>query len=103
MLPRYQRCDRPESSAAFWVGLGGAAPDSRGLEQIGTSADCSERFLPSYSAWYELIPAGPVELPLSVAPGDTLSAEVSAHGLAQWIEQRFLTPRLPPSRDPVTG
>ena len=74
------RCDRPESSVAFWIGLGGATRHARGLEQIGTSADCSDTLMPSYSAWSELIPAParPVELPISVAPGDTITAQVAA-------------------------
>jgi Peptidase A4 family len=76
------RCERPNSSASFWIGLGGATATADGLEQIGTAADCSENFLVSYSAWYELIPvpAAPVQLPLAVRPGDTLSAEVSVRG-----------------------
>ena len=69
-------CNRPESSSAFWVGLGGASSDSRALEQIGTVADCSDRALPSHSAWYELFPSPPVELPLRITPGDVVSAEV---------------------------
>jgi hypothetical protein len=85
------RCDRPESSAAFWVGLGGAAADSQGLEQIGTVADCSERLTPSYSAWYEIIPAGPVEVPINVAPGDTLAAEVNANNGLVSLAIRNLT------------
>src|SRR5262245_63631158 len=62
------RCNRPNSSAAFWIGLGGATASATGLEQIGTSADCSESLLPSYSAWYEIIPqpAEPVELPIAI-------------------------------------
>jgi Peptidase A4 family len=74
------RCDRPGSSVAFWIGLGGATARADGLEQIGTTADCSGDLLPSYSAWYELIPAPavPVELPITVEPGDTLSATISA-------------------------
>jgi hypothetical protein len=40
-------CNRPASSAAFWVGLGGANRNSAALEQIGTSADCSARALQS--------------------------------------------------------
>ena len=70
-------CNRPGSSAAFWIGLGGARAGSKSLEQIGTSADCSERAVLSYSSWYQLFPAPPVELPLSVAPGDRLTASVS--------------------------
>ena len=74
------RCDRPSSSVAFWIGLGGATRHARGLEQIGTSADCSDTLVPSYSAWSELIPAParPVELPVRVAPGDTITAQVVA-------------------------
>jgi Peptidase A4 family len=74
------RCDRPNSSVAFWIGLGGAARSATGLEQIGTSADCSDTLVPSYSAWSELIPvpAHPVELPISVAPGDKITAQISA-------------------------
>lgn len=70
-------CNRPGSSAAFWVGLGGANRNSDALEQIGTSADCSERALLSHLAWYQLFPAPPVELPLAVRPGDTISARVA--------------------------
>lgn len=73
-------CNRPGSSAAFWVGLGGATADSEALEQIGTSADCSDRALVSYSAWYQLFPAPPVELPLTIRPGDTVSAAVAVRG-----------------------
>jgi Peptidase A4 family len=74
------RCDRPSSSVAFWIGLGGATRSATGLEQIGTSAGCSDTLVPSYSAWSELIPvpADPVELPISVAPGDTITAQISA-------------------------
>lgn len=70
-------CNRPGSSAAFWVGLGGTRAGSKSLEQIGTSADCSERAVVSYSAWYQLFPAPPVELPLRVEPGDQLTGEVT--------------------------
>jgi hypothetical protein len=74
------RCDRPNSSVALWIGLGGATRSARGLEQIGTSADCSDTLVPSYSAWSELIPvpARPVQLPISVAAGDTITAQVAA-------------------------
>jgi hypothetical protein len=73
-------CNRPGSSAAFWIGLGGARANSRSLEQIGTSADCSDRAVVSYTAWYQLFPAPPVELPVTVAPGDHLTAEVTVSG-----------------------
>jgi peptidase A4-like protein len=69
-------CNRPGSSAAFWVGLGGANVDPQGLEQIGTSADCSERADLSYSAWYELIPSPPVDIRLKIHARDTIEAGV---------------------------
>jgi hypothetical protein len=67
-----------ETYSATWVGLGGAAQSPRGLEQIGTAADCTRSGHAAYSAWYELIPAGPVELRLRVHPGDEMSASVTA-------------------------
>jgi hypothetical protein len=84
-------CNQPGSSAAFWVGLGGASRTSNALEQIGTSADCSERALPSHSAWYQLFPASPVELPLAVRPGDTISAKVAVNASTVTLALRNLS------------
>jgi hypothetical protein len=64
------------SYAAFWVGLGGVT-GSGGLEQTGTEADCQNGHA-SYSAWYELLPDGSVQVPVAVNAGDTMSAEVAA-------------------------
>jgi Peptidase A4 family len=63
--------------SAFWVGLGGLATNSQGLEQTGTEADCDARGGAHYSAWYELVPAGSVTLRLRITPGDTIKAIVS--------------------------
>jgi hypothetical protein len=84
-------CNRPGSSAAFWVGLGGASANSAALEQVGTSADCSGSALAAYSAWYQLFPAPAVELPLSVRPGDTIAAEVAVSGRTVTVELRNLS------------
>lgn len=84
-------CNRPGSSVAFWVGLGGTSSGSQELEQIGTSADCSQRALLSYSAWYQLFPAPPVELPLTIRPGDRLAARVAVDARAVTVELRDLT------------
>jgi hypothetical protein len=81
-------CNRPESSAAFWVGIGGAERDSRALEQIGTSADCSVSASSSYSAWYQLFPAAPVAIPVVIRPGDRVSARLSLRGRAVELELR---------------
>jgi hypothetical protein len=61
------------------VGLGGFTKRSHALEQVGTEADCSGRGSSSYS-WYELLPAGEVNLPLKVHPGDRMSASVTIDG-----------------------
>lgn len=65
------------SSAAFWVGLGGYDPASNALEQLGTGADCDgSSKTPTYYAWWELVPAPSVRIPLPVKPGDTITAAV---------------------------
>ena len=46
----------PNSSAAFWVGLGGSSDAATGLEQTGTGSDCSNGTA-KYYAWYEILPA----------------------------------------------
>ena len=69
------------SSAAFWVGLGGYDPSSTSLEQLGTGADCDGATrVPTYYAWWELVPASSVRIPLAVKPGDTISAAVLVDG-----------------------
>jgi hypothetical protein len=66
--------------SASWLGLGGYHTTSTALEQIGTEADCTARGTPSYTAWYELVPAAPVDIHLTVKPGDTVSASVTVSG-----------------------
>ncbi|MGZ8633258.1 MAG: G1 family glutamic endopeptidase [Solirubrobacteraceae bacterium] len=67
--------------SAVWVGLGGLHTTSRALEQIGTEADCAGG-KGYYSVWYELVPDAPVQLKLTVKPGDTISASVTVSGHA---------------------
>ncbi len=69
------KCDSGQSYSAFWVGLGGASGNNA-LEQTGTQADCSSNGQTDYYAWYELVPAAPVRLNLSISPGDHISARV---------------------------
>jgi Peptidase A4 family len=69
------------SSSAFWVGLGGYAESSNSLEQLGTGADCNgDSTTPSYYAWWELVPAGSIQIPLPVKPGDKITAAVLVNG-----------------------
>jgi Peptidase A4 family len=65
--------------SAYWLGLGGLHTTSTALEQIGTEADCGGGKA-TYSAWYELVPDDPVNLKLTVRPGDTISAAVTVSG-----------------------
>lgn len=70
-------CSAPRSAySAFWVGLGGFRRQARGLEQIGTEADCRPSGAAVYTAWYELLPAPAIPLGLAVRPGDQMSAQV---------------------------
>ncbi len=69
------------SSSAFWVGLGGYDEDSNSLEQLGTGADCDgDTTTVSNYAWWELVPAGSVKIPLKIYPGDTITAAVVVNG-----------------------
>jgi len=69
-----------EGYSAVWVGLGGYGEGSRALEQAGTDADCTRSGHASYAAWYELLPAAPVSVRLTVHAGDQLVAAVTISG-----------------------
>ena len=69
-----------ETYAAFWIGLGGYAGLSNGIEQIGTEADCTPKTGPTYSMWYELYPAPSMPIQLEILPGDAITASVAVVG-----------------------
>lgn len=73
-------CSSGETESAFWVGLGGDDSQSDALEQAGTEADCTSTGKATYYAWYELLPAAPVRLGLTVDAGDHISTTVSVGG-----------------------
>src|SRR5436190_1824338 len=60
------------SYSSFWVGIDGY--NSSTVEQIGTSSDISNG-VPTYYAWYEMYPKYPVNLSMSIEPGDTITAK----------------------------
>jgi hypothetical protein len=68
------------SSAAFWVGLGGADSSSQTLEQIGTEIDCASDGTQRHSAWWEVVPSPSVPIRMTVAPGDRMTAAVLVTG-----------------------
>jgi len=79
-------CDSTSTaSAAFWVGLGGSSDTATGLEQTGTGADCSNGTA-KYYAWYEILPAASVEVPLKVKPGDQITTSVNVNGTTTLVQ-----------------
>jgi hypothetical protein len=76
--------------SAFWVGIGGASQRSSALEQVGTQADYVHGHA-IYYAWYELVPRAPVKLPVSVSPGDHISARVTVNGTRVSVSLTNLT------------
>jgi hypothetical protein len=79
-------------AAAFWVGLGGNSSDSSSLEQLGTSVSCDgSSTTPTYEAWWEIVPAASVPIPLKVRPGDRINAAVLVNGQTVTMSLKNLT------------
>jgi hypothetical protein len=97
------KCTSGQGYSSFWVGLGGSSggsssasdagswadpssgmgsdsSSSTSLEQAGTEADCNASGSPTYSAWYELVPSGPVTVDMAVHPGDHITSKVTVDG-----------------------
>lgn len=75
------------TDSATWVGIDGS--NNSTVEQIGTDSNCVFTPLagPSYWAWYQMYPSGPVVIgavPANypVYAGDSMSASVTATGTA---------------------
>jgi len=77
--------------SAVWVGLGGYRANSNALEQVGVDADCSSSGRAHYDSWYELIPAGPVSVPMAVHAGDDMTGSVTVHANHVTLRLRNLT------------
>jgi hypothetical protein len=73
-------CSSGQGYSSYWVGLGGASGQSQALEQTGTEMDCSGSGSGSHHAWYELVPAGPVNLDLNISAGDHMTGKVTVNG-----------------------
>lgn len=81
-------CSTSAGHASFWVGLGGSGASDSGsgaLEQAGTAVDCDASGNATHTAWYELLPASPVQLDLTVSAGDHMSTSVTVNGSAVTI------------------
>jgi len=72
-------CSGGDGYSAFWVGIGGSDQGSQALEQVGTQSNCLGGQT-QYYAWYELVPAAPVKLDLTISPGDHIASRVTVNG-----------------------
>jgi hypothetical protein len=78
--------------SAFWVGLGGYAEGSPALEQLGTAAECDGTVpVPHTFAWWEIVPASAVPIPIKILPGDTITAAVLVRGQTITFSLRNVT------------
>jgi hypothetical protein len=85
-------CSRGSASySAAWVGLGGYAASSGGLEQTGTELDCTRTGHARYSAWYEILPDVSRTIRINVHPGDAITASVQVRGTRVSLKLRDLT------------
>jgi Peptidase A4 family len=71
-------------SSADWIGIGGGCVDANcavtdpTLIQTGTEQDVSSSGTPSYSAWWEVIPAPSLTITsMTIHPGDRMSASIA--------------------------
>lgn len=78
------------SSDVTWVGIGGTT--SRDLIQTGTRAVVNNNGQVSYQAWYETLPANSRRIPLTINPGDSITASIAQQSANQWtISLRDIT------------
>ncbi|HEY2317721.1 MAG TPA: G1 family glutamic endopeptidase [Solirubrobacteraceae bacterium] len=71
-------------ASSDWIGIGGGCVDSgctvsdNTLIQTGTEQDVDATGAPSYSAWWELVPAPSISISnITVSPGDHMHAAIS--------------------------
>jgi hypothetical protein len=76
-------CTPEDRITSEWVGLDGWSDDT--VEQDGTSSQCFQGVALYYS-WYEMYPAGTVEVGTSVAAGDSISASVVRTGTSYALD-----------------
>ncbi|HWC40258.1 MAG TPA: G1 family glutamic endopeptidase [Acidimicrobiales bacterium] len=71
-------------NSSSWIGIGGGCVDASctatdaSLIQTGTEQDVAANGTPSYSAWWEIIPAPSLTIStMKVSPGDTMHANIA--------------------------
>lgn len=67
-------CSAEDQISSAWVGLDGATTGT--VEQDGTIGWCFKD-TPTYFTWYEMYPAGTIEVGTTLQPGDKITASVT--------------------------
>jgi hypothetical protein len=70
---------------ATWVGIGGVS--SRDLIQAGTQDVASGNGQSQFQAWIEMLPAASQQVPLAVAPGDSVSVSITEQSAGAGVWQ----------------
>jgi Peptidase A4 family len=70
-------CSAEDQITSDWVGLDGFSSGT--VEQLGTISWCFQG-KPTYFTWYEMFPAGTVEVGTALKPGDKIAASVTRTG-----------------------
>jgi hypothetical protein len=81
-IPALDQSSPPGADAA-WVGIGGV--HSGDLIQAGTLRTVLGGGNTRQEAWIELLPQGPVTVPLAVNPGDTVQVSITQQGPETWL------------------
>jgi hypothetical protein len=68
---------------ATWVGIGGVT--SRDLIQAGTQDVSAGNGQSQFQAWIEMLPAPSQQVPLAVAPGDSVTVSISQQAAGTWL------------------
>jgi hypothetical protein len=77
VTPKIVKCTKEDQLTSEWVGLDGF--NSNTVEQDGT-LDWCYRGKAIYFTWYEMFPAGTIEVGKTLRPGDKISASVTRKG-----------------------
>jgi peptidase A4-like protein len=86
-----------EEYSSTWVGIGGFCENAlcthvdRTLIQLGTEQDVSSSGATQYYAWYEMLPKYPVQIPLSINPGDSITATLQCTNCSSKTQSWTLT------------
>lgn len=78
--------DGSDEYAASWVGIGGYCTNAlctaadNSLIQLGTTSEVTQDGTATYSAWYEALPQLPVTIPITIHPGDEVTAALDCAG-----------------------